>query len=234
MGVVGGKGQTKNLKIAFRFHCRIPWEQTWSWLQAPGKLSMGRRVNTDQVSFLLTSISRSVSRSNSSCYERQCGYIYVLKKITVVKNQSKVSSNVFLRRKWHHSLGDSFQTLPFMAEGLWIGCWDIQIVTLNLWWLFNDSLALLVCLSGSRMRCSQCWAVLLCWQPCLDRDQRLTPQRRWHLLVLSLSLFLYVFLPSLFLHFSSLSAPSHTLCTWMVPSPPFASKNSLYYKCLLG
>lgn len=189
---------------------------------------MGRRVDTDQVSFLLTSMSRSVSRSNSQCYERQCGYIYV-KKNNSSKNQSKVSSNVFLGRKWHHSLGDSFQTLPFMAEGLWIGCWDIQIVTLNLWWFFNDYLALLVCLPGSRMRCSQCWAILLCWQPCLDRDRRLRPQLGWYLLVLSLPLFLYVFLPSLILQFSSLSAPSHTLCIWTFHSPPFASKNSLYY-----
>lgn len=58
-----------------------------------------------------------------------------------------------------------------------------------------------------------------------------SPQLGWHLLVLSLSLFMYSC--PLFLHFSSLSAPSHTLYTWMFHSP-FACKNSLYCKCLFG
>lgn len=51
---------------------------------------MGRRVNTDQVSFLLTSISCSVSGLIVCVTKGNVG-IFMLKKITVVKIRAKLA-----------------------------------------------------------------------------------------------------------------------------------------------
>lgn len=210
-----------------------------SWLKAFGKSSMGRRVNTDQISFILTRVSHLVNQSIVCATNSNVG-VFMLKNNSS-KNQSKVSCNVFLRRKWHHSLGDNFHTFPFMAEGICFGCWDIHVVTLNiLWWLMITWLLSCTCLGpgwgGHDARPS--WSD---WQPCLDRGLKFTPCL-WFLRIAGIapshpfylpSSLLFIFLPSLLLQFSSVSAPSHTLCARMFSSP-FALKNSLHYQRVFG